>query len=262
MNSSTSGRGVVLRRGGEMPIIGFGTWRLEGEVARAAVLRALEVGYRHIDTATMYQNEKEVGLAAIDSGLRREELFITTKILSDAPSVRGTIEKSLADLQTDYVDLWLIHWPPGDRGTSRALYREMLAVRDLGLARAIGVSNYAVAEIDDLTAATGEASEVNQVPWSPYLYDPSLQRELDERGIVLEGYSPFRRSQLDDPVLVAIAAEKGVTPAQVVLRWHVEHGVVAIPRSHQPDRIAGNFEVFGFSLGAESMQRLDALSSH
>ncbi len=243
-----------------MPILGFGTWQIRGRLARDAVLCALSTGYRHVDTATLYQNEREVGRALVDSGLHRDELFITTKLLPDALGVRRTIEKSLAELQLDYVDLWLIHWPPAP-GASRSFYQEMLAVRNEGLAHAIGVSNYSTGEIDDLTAATGEAPEVNQIPWSPFLFDPARQRELEDRSIVLEGYSPFRKSHLDDPVVVGVAAANGVTPAQVVLRWHLQHGVVVIPKSIHPDRIAENFGVFRFELDAESMRRLDRLPS-
>jgi diketogulonate reductase-like aldo/keto reductase len=137
----------------------------------------------------------------------------------------------------------------------------MLELRDEGLAHAIGVSNYSTAEIDDLTAATGEVPEVNQICWSPFLYDPSRQRELDRRGVVLEGYRPFKESRLDDPVITEIAAAIGATPAQVVLRWHIQHRVVVIPKSIDPDRIAKNFDVFNFSLDANSMRRLDDLSS-
>ncbi len=251
---------VTLRSGLQMPIIGFGTWQIRGGLAREAVFCALQEGYRHIDTATLYGNEREVGRALIDSGLYREELFLTTKLQPNEQSVRRAIERSLADLQVDYVDLWLIHWPPGG-GASRSLYQEMLAVRDEGLARAIGVSNYSIEEIDDLTIATGDAPEVNQIRWSSFLHDPGQQRELDHRHIILEGYSPLKNSRLDDPVLVEIAVANRVTPAQVVLRWHVEHRIVVIPKSVQPQRIAQNFDVLGFSLDAESMRRLDELSS-
>ncbi|MGD0743229.1 MAG: aldo/keto reductase [Acidimicrobiales bacterium] len=251
---------VTLRSGGEMPIVGFGTWQLRAGRAREAVRNALLVGYRHIDTATLYKNESEVGLALIDSGLPREELFITTKLPPDEQHARGAIEASLTFLRVDYVDLWLIHWPP-PQAASRSLYKEMLALRDEGLARAIGVSNYTTDEIDDLTTAAGEAPEVDQVRWSPFLHDPARQRELDSRRIVLEGYSPLKESKLDDPVIGEIAAAIGVTPAQVVLRWHVQHGIVAIPKSARRERIAENFDIFGFSLDDPSMQRLDAISS-
>ena len=260
MISRASSDAVALRGGIEMPILGFGTWQLRGGRAREAVLCALQVGYRHIDTATLYKNETEVGLALADSGLRREEVFLTTKLLPGEAHARPAIERSLAELRVDYVDLWLIHWPPPP-ASSLSLYQEMLELRDEGLAHAIGVSNYSTAEIDDLTAATGEVPEVNQICWSPFLYDPSRQRELDRRGVVLEGYRPFKESRLDDPVITEIAAAIGATPAQVVLRWHIQHRVVVIPKSIDPDRIAKNFDVFNFSLDANSMRRLDELSS-
>ena len=250
---------AVLRRGSHMPIIGFGTWQIKGRLARESVLCALQTGYRHIDTATVYDNEREVGRSLIESGLAREQLFVTTKLPGDAKSVRRTIETSLSDLRIDYVDLWLVHWPPS-RAASRSLYQEMLVVRDEGLARSIGVSNYSLGEIDDLVASTGETPEVNQVPWSPFLHRGSEQHDLDQRQIVLEGYSPFKESRLDDAVVGEIAATNGVSPAQVVLRWHIQHGIVVIPKSVHPDRIAENFDIFGFSLDAESMQRLDGLS--
>jgi diketogulonate reductase-like aldo/keto reductase len=155
-------------------------------------------------------------------------------------SVRATVEQSLSDLGLDYVDLWLIHWPParsyGPTGnSSRALYEEMLTLRDEGPARAIDVSNYSIDDIDELTAATGDAPEVNQIPWSPNLRDESLQRDLDRRDVRLEGYSPLKTSRLDDPVLRNIASHIGVSAAQVVLRWHVQHGIVVIPKSVHRD---------------------------
>jgi diketogulonate reductase-like aldo/keto reductase len=140
------------------------------------------------------------------------------------------------------------------------LYEEMLAVRDAGLARAVGVSNYSIEEIDSLITATDDVPELNQIPWSPYLYEASLQRDLAARGVCLEGYSPFQTSRMDDPVLGEIASGLGVSAAQVLLRWHVQHGVVVIPKSVHPLRIRENFDIFGFSLGAEAMRALDDLN--
>lgn len=252
---------VALRRGGAIPILGFGTWQIRGRLAREALNCALQTGYRHIDTATMYANEREVGRALADSGILREELFITTKLLPDSSDVRRAIETSLSDLQLDFVDLWLIHWPPRRRARSLSLFEEMLSIRDEGVARAIGVSNYSIDEIEELTVATGDIPEVNQIPWSPFLYDPAEEHELARRHIVLEGYSPLKKSQLDHPVLVDIAAAVGRTPAQVVLRWHVQHGVVVIPKSADPARIAENFDIFNFSLDTASMEQLDEIAS-
>jgi len=257
---------VTTRRGAQIPIVGFGTWQIQGDAAREAVLTGLEIGYRHIDTATVYGNEHQIGRALSDSKIARDELFITTKLPGNATSVRATIEQSLSDLGVDYVDLWLIHWPPvhsyGPTGnSSRALYEAMLALRDEGLARAIGVSNYSIKEIDELTNATSDAPEINQIPWSPNLHDESLRRDLNLRDVRLEGYSPLKTSRLDDPVLEKIASSLGVSSAQVVLRWHVQHGIVVIPKSVHRERIRENFDIFSFSLSTDAMRRLDSLTS-
>jgi 2,5-diketo-D-gluconate reductase A len=257
---------VTTRRGLQIPIVGFGTWQIQGKAAREATSTALEVGYRHIDTATVYGNERQIGQAILDSKIARDELFITTKLPGNAKNVRSTIEQSLSDLRTDFVDLWLIHWPPahsyGRTGnSSQVLYEAMLTLRDEGLARAIGVSNYGLEEIDELTKATGDGPEVNQIPWSPNLHDESLQRDLDLRDVRLEGYSPFQTSRLNDPVLQEIASSIGVSAAQVLLRWHVQHGIIVIPKSVHEERIRENFDIFSFSLSAEAMRRLDDFTS-
>jgi 2,5-diketo-D-gluconate reductase A len=252
-------RTVKLRGGIEMPVIGFGTWQVSGRRGYEAVRVALEAGYRHIDTATMYGNEKEVGRAVHDSGIGREEVFVTTKLPADRVGrERETIAASLRALAMEYVDLWLVHWPP--RGQARpATWREMLGVRDEGLARSVGVSNYSTAQLDELVEATGEAPAVNQIPWSPWEHDPARLADHRERDVVLEGYSPFKRSDLDHPVLARIAAAHGVSPARVVLRWHLEHGIVVIPKSVTPERIASNLDVHGFSLTEEEVAAVDAL---
>jgi 2,5-diketo-D-gluconate reductase A len=252
---------VKLSGGGSMPLLGFGTWQISGRQAYESVVHALQVGYRHIDTATMYGNEDQVGRALRDSEVPREEVFVTTKLPPrQVNRVGRTIEESLRALGTDYVDLWLIHWPPG--GEARPdTWREMLAIRDEGLARAVGVSNYSTAQLDELVEATGEAPSVNQIRWSPPLYDAETVREHRDRGVVLEGYSPFRAGNLRDPELADIAAAHGVTPAQVVLRWHVDHNIVVIPKSVTPERIESNFDIFGFSLSADEVARIDALGS-
>jgi 2,5-diketo-D-gluconate reductase A len=244
-----------------MPLLGFGTWQVTGREAYDAVRHALAVGYRHIDTATMYENEDQVGRALADSGVPRREVFVTTKLPPGQVSrARRTIEASLRALRTDHVDLWLIHWPPGGQARPDT-WREFLAVREEGLARAVGVSNYSTPQLDELIAATGEAPSVNQIRWSPSLYDAATVREHRERGVVLEGYSPFRAGNLRDPALAGIASAHGVSPAQVVLRWHLEHGIVVIPKSARPERIASNFDIFGFSLGEDEVARIDALGS-
>ena len=242
-----------------MPMIGFGTWRLRGRQAYQAVRTALDCGYRHVDTATMYRNEEETGRAIRDSGLDRKDVFITTKLPGEgAGRERATLDASLRALDTDHVDLWLVHWPP--RGASPPVWRELLALRDEGLARAVGVSNYSVAQIDELTEATGEAPAVNQIPWSPSQHDPKLLAAMRERDVVVEGYSPLKGTNLRSPVLAEIAARRGVTPAQVVLRWHVQHQITVIPKSADPGRIAANIDLFGFTLSADEVARIDALA--
>jgi 2,5-diketo-D-gluconate reductase A len=252
---------VTLEEGGAMPLVGLGTWQMRGERCRAAVRSALEVGYRHIDTATMYRNEGEVGRAVRDSGVPREQVFITTKLPPGAAGrERRTLDNSLRALGMDHVDLWLVHWPPRGRALI-STWEELLAARERGLARAVGVSNYRTAQLDELITATGVAPQVNQIPWAPALYDPTVAAAHRRRGVVLEGYSPFKNTDLRHPVLVEIAASHGVTPAQVVVRWHLDHEVVVIPKSATPARIASNFEVFGFSLTAEELGRIDGLSA-
>lgn len=251
---------LALNSGGTIPILGFGTWQATATQATDAVRTALEVGYRHIDTATMYRNEQQVGAAVRESGVAREDVFITTKLPpSQADRARQTLEESLRLLGSDYVDLWLIHWPVDDQASPKT-WRELLAARDAGLAKAVGVSNYSPAQIDELIDATGEAPAVNQIPWSPRQHDEKRLAHSRERGVVLEGYSPFKGSNLKDPVLREIADRHGVTTAQVVVRWHVEHEIVVIPKSVTPDRIAANFDVWGFSLTPDDVARIDALA--
>jgi 2,5-diketo-D-gluconate reductase A len=252
---------ATLPSGGRMPKVGFGTWKLRNGQARDAVLAALAVGYRHIDTATMYANEGEVGRALADSGLDRADVFVTTKIRpSDAGKARAVIHRSLQALGTNYLDLWLVHWPPSRRGDSRQLWNELLEIRADGLVRDVGVSNYSLIEIDDLVGSSGQAPAVNQIDWGPTLYDGRLLAGHAERSIAVEGYSSLKNTDLDDPVLAKIAAAHGVTPAQIVLRWHLEHGVTVIPKSAQPDRIAANFDLLGFSLTPDEVASVDALA--
>lgn len=207
----------------------------------------------------MYRNESEVGRAVRDSAVARADVFITTKLPPErAGEIRRTLEDSLRALGTDYVDLWLIHWPPRG-GASPDVWSEFVKVRDEGLCRTIGVSNYSVAQIDELVRATGERPAVNQVPWSPADHDPEILQATRSRGVVLEGYSPLKGTRLKDPVLADIAARCEVTPAQVVLRWHLEHGIVVIPKSARPERIAQNFDLGGFSLTLDEVARIDAL---
>lgn len=250
---------VALSSGTAMPLVGFGTWSLRGAAAVKAVRTALDVGYRLLDTATMYRNEAEVGRAIRDSGIPRDELFVTTKLQpGDAGKEREIIQASLSALGLQHVDLWLVHWPPSDRVLVRT-WERFLAIRNEGLATAVGVSNYSIGQIDRLIDATGVAPAVNQVPWAPTLFDARFMRASRDRGVVVEGYSPFKNTNLDDPTLVAIARRHGVTTAQVVIRWHVQHEVVAIPKSASPERMAQNLDVAGFDLSEADMLAIDRL---
>jgi 2,5-diketo-D-gluconate reductase A len=248
---------VDLASGTKMPSLGLGTWQARGRSAVDAVLRALDVGYRLIDTATVYGNEEQVGQAVVASGVPREEIFVTTKLpQSHAGRERATLQESLDALGLEYVDLWLIHWPPSGRARPD-VWERLLELQAEGLAREVGVSNYTVRQIDELERATARLPAVNQIEWSPTLFDRQLLEAHRSRGVQLEGYSPLKTMNLRDPRLVRIAAARGVAPAQVVLRWHIEHGIVAIPKSTNAERIAENAAIFGFELTSSEVDELD-----
>src|SRR5262245_18544509 len=247
--------------GTTMPLLGLGTWQLRGSACRRAVGWALEVGYRQIDTATMYGNESEGGSAIAARGLGRREVFVTTKM----PQGRAgggelrTLRDSLRALGTDYVDLWLVHWPPRS-STGVTAWRAFIQAQREGLARAVGVSNYSISQIDQLTEETGVTPAVNQIWWSPFLYDRQVVEATRQRRVVLEGYSPFVAGRLDHPVIVEIARRYGKTPAQVVVRWHLQHEFVVIPKSARRERIVENADVFDFQLTAADLKAIDGLS--
>jgi 2,5-diketo-D-gluconate reductase A len=249
-----------LTAGGQMPLLGFGTWQIKGKRATESVGWALAAGYRHLDTATVYGNEREVGRGLTDSGVGRDDVFVTTKC---PPRNTGreldTLRASLAALATDHVDLWLIHWPGGS-GADVSMWRAFGEAQQQGLARDIGVSNYSLAQLDELTRETGVTPAVNQVEWSPLLFDRAVLDGHRERGIVLEGYSALRGGTLEHPVITGIADDLGRTPAQVIVRWHLQHGIVVIPKSTHEERIRSNAEV-AFELSAEQMAALDALGA-
>ena len=252
---------VEIAPGVSMPLLGFGTWEMRGKEAQNAVAHALEVGYRHLDTARMYRNETEVGRALAASGLSRREVFVTTKMWPDrAGSERTSIEESLEALGLEHVDLWLIHWPPA--GDARPdVWERFLEAQADGLARAVGVSNYTVGQLDELERATGQLPAVNQIEWSPALHDPRTLDEHRRRGVQLEGYSPLKTVDLRNRRLAEIAKAHDATPAQVVIRWHLEHRVVVIPKSANANRIAENADVLGFALSEDEVATLDSLGS-
>ena len=204
---------VALAPSGAIPLLGFGTWQLAGDDAYNGVRAALEVGYRHLDTATGYANEDRVGAALRDSGLDRDEVFVTTKCPPERVGRElETLEESLAALRLDFVDLWLVHWPPNGEARPET-WAAFVAAAEQGKARAIGVSNYSLAQIDELVEATGVSPAVNQIPWNPFAYDPGTVEALALRGVVLEGYSPLKRSDLEDATLVEVAESHGKSPA-------------------------------------------------
>jgi 2,5-diketo-D-gluconate reductase A len=250
---------VEIGPGVAMPLLGIGTWQAHGGEAHDAVRHALELGYRHVDTATLYANELEVGRALAESGVPRDEVFVTSKLPeSNVGRERETLERSLAALGVDQLDLWLIHWPPGGRASPET-WQRLLDLQGEGFTRAVGVSNYSLEQLDELERATGVLPAVNQIEWSPALYDARTAAGHRQRGVQLEGYSPLRTTNLRDARLARIAAAHGVTPAQVVIRWHVEHEIVVIPKSIDRARIAENADVFGFALSAAEVEELDGL---
>jgi 2,5-diketo-D-gluconate reductase A len=254
--------GVALNNGAVMPLLGFGTWQIKGDAAVRATSVALEAGYRHLDTATVYGNEAEVGRALTESGVPREEVFLTTKCPPDrAGRELDTLHESLEKLQTDHVDLWLIHWP-GAGPTNLDLWSAFVEARESGLAREIGVSNFDAALIDEVTGRAGVAPAVDQIEWSPLLFDAGVVAAHRTRGVVLEGYSALRGGTLDHPAIVEIADRAGRTTAQVIIRWHLQHQFVVIPKSVNPERIRSNADVGGFTLSDEDMATLDTLGGH
>ncbi len=250
---------VTLNDGHSMPLLGFGTWQIPDNEATEATLNALQAGYRHIDTATGYENESGIGKALAASDLSRDSIFVTTKMPPDhVGRERQTLEESLTKLGLDHVDLWLIHWPPNKQATPAAWEQFVAAQRD-GLARSIGVSNYSLDQIDELVSATDVTPAVNQIRWSPAIYDATVADGLAKRGVVLEGYSPFRAANLEDPTLVSIAEAHGVNTAQVIVGWHVKHEYVVIPKSTNPERIVSNAAGATVDLTADEVAAIDKL---
>ena len=248
-----------LRGGGRMPVLGLGVFRMaDGHETEQAIEWAFEAGYRHIDTASVYRNERSVGAAVRRSGLRREDVFVTTKLMPLQPSAAGALDKSLKRLGLDYVDLYLIHWPLPL--ASARIWRQLELLQERGLARAIGVSNFGRDRLARLIGSTASVPAVNQVQFSPYHYRRRLLEYCDAQGIVFEAFNPLARGVgPSDPKIVAVAVRLDRTPAQVMLRWAIQHGAVVIPKSSQKDRIRSNAQLFDFELGEADMKALDTL---
>ncbi len=254
----------VLAHGAEIPAIGLGTYPMRGERCVAAVETALVYGYRHIDTASGYQNEAEVGQGIRGAGIPREDIFVTTKItpwdLAEGDMQRA-VERSLKALGLDVADLILIHWPSRTIPAAETV-RTLNDVKRRGLARHIGVSNYTVALLEEAWAATEEPLAVNQCEFHPYLDQQRLRAACRARGMAFTAYAPLGQgAELKDPAVTGIARALGRTPAQVLLRWALQHeGTCAIPKSATPSRIRENLAVFDFSLSAEQMDVLSGLA--
>jgi diketogulonate reductase-like aldo/keto reductase len=242
-----------------MPVLGLGVWQMAaGRETEQAVQWALEAGYRHIDTASMYRNEQSVGAALGRSALPREQLFVTTKLMPAHTSATRELEKSLRRLNLDYVDLYLIHWPLPP--LSAHLWRQLESLQQRGLARAIGVSNFGRDRLARLTRNASQRPAVNQAQFSPFQYRRRLLDYCLQQGIVFEAYSPLARGQgLQNATITALAERLGRTPAQVILRWAIQHQAVVIPKSSRKERIRSNAQLFDFELADADMQLLDAL---
>ena len=257
-NVTADGRARVLADGGEIPLLGLGVWQVpNGPECVNAVRWALELGYRHIDTAQAYGNEESVGLGLRESGVAREEVFITTKFYPAKKDPEAEAQRSLERLGVDQVDLYIIHWPQG--GPTWA-WPGMERARERGYARSIGVSNFNVSELEQVMAVADSRPAVNQVQFSPFKHRRSVLEACEQHGVALEAYSPLGTGRhLADERVRQIAERVGRTPAQVLLRWCVQRELVVIPKSTHRDRIEENAQIFDFTLADEDMAALDAL---
>jgi diketogulonate reductase-like aldo/keto reductase len=248
-----------LAGGVRMPVLGLGVWQMAaGRETEQAVEWALAAGYRHIDTASWYRNEQSVGAALRRSDLPREEVFVTTKLMPGRPGAARELDKSLRRLGLDYVDLYLIHWPL-PFGNAR-VWRQLESLWESGRARTIGVSNFGQGRLANLIDSAASVPAVNQVQFSPYQYRRRLLEYCNQQGIVFEAYSPLARGRgLDHPTIARIAERLDRTPAQIMLRWAIQHQAVVIPKSSRQDRIRSNALLFDFHLSDADIQALDAL---
>ena len=256
---------IILNNGVQMPQLGFGVWQDPDDEAFTAVGAALEAGYRSIDTAAAYGNEEGTGKAIARSGIPREELFVTTKLWNSDHGYDAALrafDSSLEKLGLDHVDLYLIHWPLPAKDTAVDTYKALEKIYSEGRARAIGVSNFLPEHLERLIDATSVIPAVNQIELHPHLQQRAAREYHDEQGITTEAWSPLGQGKglLEVPAVVAIAQKHNVTPAQVVLRWHVQLGNVAIPKSVTPSRIKENIDVFSFELDTEDMAAIRALN--
>lgn len=257
---------ITLNNGLSMPQLGLGVWRVEeGQQVKDAVKTALETGYRLIDTAAIYQNEAGVGEAIKESGVKREDIFLTTKVWNSEQGYDATLkafDESLHKLGTDYLDLYLIHWPVPSRDLYVDTYKALEKLYADGRVRSIGVSNFHISHLERLAQECSVKPVVNQVECHPRLAQNELREYCQRHDIYLEAWSPLMQGGdiLQNEKIAAIAAEHGKTPAQVVIRWHLQHGHVVIPKSITPSRIRENFNVFDFELSSTELSSIDALN--
>ncbi|MFF7352363.1 aldo/keto reductase [Streptomyces filipinensis] len=255
---------IILNNGVEMPQLGYGAWQVPDDEAERAVATALEAGYRSIDTAAIYGNEAGTGKAIAASGLPRADVFVTTKLWNSDQGYDSTLrafDASLEKLGLDYVDLYLIHWPLPSRGAYLDTYKAFEKLLGDGRARAIGVSNFLPEHLRRLISETSVIPAVNQIELHPHLQQHAAREVHAEQGVATEAWSPLGQGKglLEVPAIVAIARKHGRTPAQVVLRWHIQLGNIVIPKSVTPARIKENIEVFDFSLDDEDLAAISAL---
>jgi 2,5-diketo-D-gluconate reductase A len=269
MASETRDTGEALNTelgdGNTMPRLGFGVFQVAPEQTVEAVSHALRTGYRAVDTAMAYGNEREVGEAIRGSGLSREGVFVTTKLWNAEhgnSSAHRAFDQSLDRLGFDYLDLYLIHWPAPGRDLYGETWEALVELKDSGRVRSIGVSNFEIEHLERVIEATGVVPAVNQVELHPRLQQAELRRFHAEHGIITEAWSPIAKGRvLEGPVITGLASSYGKTPAQIVLRWHLQLGNVVIPKSVTPERIDENFQIFDFSLDDEAMGKIEALDA-
>ncbi|HEX7490537.1 MAG TPA: aldo/keto reductase [Candidatus Limnocylindrales bacterium] len=254
---------IKLNNGVEIPQLGFGVYQIVPKETRAATLKALEIGYRHIDTAEMYGNEREVGEAVRASGIAREEIFVTSKLNNGFHEPQRAIAefaKSLDVMQLEYLDLFLIHWPLPAVGDFVETWKALEQIYKSGNVRAIGVSNFEPQHLERLSAEATIVPAVNQIEIHPYFNQDDLRAVNAARGIATEGWSPLGQGEvLDDPIIVTIAERVHRTPAQVTLRWHIQRGDIVFPKSTTPSRIVENFAIFDFALTDTQMAAITTL---
>jgi methylglyoxal/glyoxal reductase len=254
---------LELNNGVRMPVFGLGLYEAPGgKETELAVRAALEIGYRLIDTAMIYENEKDVGRAIAESGIPREQIFVTTKLWNSDHGYESTLrafEESLSRLELDYIDLYLIHFPVED--VRQQTWQAMVALLEGGACRAIGVSNYTVKHLEELLASSPIVPAVNQVEFSPFLYQKNLLDYCKSNTIQVEVYSPLTRGvKLGHPILIGLSQKYKKTPAQLLIRWAIEHELVVIPKSIHRERIEENADVFDFAIAPEDMVKLDNLN--